>query len=111
MPCGKHRVDGFSVARLSAFFRNNAAPSGGMGASSGLKSTRIFKKYLEKVRGSSPGTTKSLKMSPNMRSFSPAGANSVRQTPERSGFPLEERGTLAKRFGLPSRVRGVPGVG
>src|SRR5580704_16899444 len=111
MPCGKQRVDGLSIPRLSAFFRNNSAVAGRMGDSSGLKSTRMFKKYFEKVRGSSPGTMKSFTEGPNKRSASPGGANAVRQTPERSGFPLEARGAFAERFGFPSRVRGAPGMG
>src|SRR6266853_664202 len=89
---------------LPKFFRVNSAASGRMGASSGLKSARMLKKYLEKVLGLSPSTSKTVE-------FSPGGANSVRQTPDRSGLPLEARGTGAERFGLPSRVRGVPGAG
>src|SRR5579859_2991334 len=82
-----------------------------MGASSGLKSARILRRYFENVRGSSPGTTKSLNTSPNSRSLSPGGAYAACHTPERSGLPLEALGVLAARFGVPSRVRGVPGVG
>src|SRR5215469_16468313 len=110
MPCGRHLEDGLSLA-LCAFLRVNAAASGRIGASSGLKSARTLRKYLENVRGSSAGTTAYWKTSPNKRSFSPGGASSVCQTPERSGLPLEARGVLAERFGLPSRVRGVPGEG
>ena len=43
--------------------------------------------------------------------FSPGGAYAACHTPERSGLPLEALGALAARFGVPSRVRGVPGVG
>ena len=45
------------------------------------------------------------------RSNSPAGGASICHTPERSGLPFGERGALAERFGLPSRVNGVPGLG
>src|SRR3984893_8441365 len=96
------------VIALAAFFRNNSAASVRMGASGGLKSARIFQKYLLNVRGSSPGTTKE-KFSPSKLSL--GGIGSVCQTPERSGLPSEERGAAALRLGLPSRVRGVPGVG
>src|SRR5689334_7307273 len=34
----------------------------------------------------------------------------MRQTPERSGLPLAARGPGAERLGLPSGVRGTPGV-
>src|SRR5437879_1233111 len=108
MPSGRQLETG--VIALAAFFRNNSAASGRMGASAGLKSAKMFQKYLEKVRGSSPGTTKGL-TSPNKRSFSPGGASSVCQTPEKSGLPPEARGEGAERFGLPSRVRGVCGSG
>src|ERR1700694_13207 len=96
------------VIALAAFFRNNSAASVRMGASAGVKSARIFQKYLLKVRGSSPGTTKE-KFSPSKLSL--GGISSVCQTPERSGLPSEERGAGAVRLGLPSRMRGVPGVG
>src|SRR3989475_10748031 len=33
------------------------------------------------------------------------------QIPERSGLPSGVLGTGAERFGFPSRVRGIPGVG
>src|SRR5262245_13060266 len=36
---------------------------------------------------------------------------SIDQTPERSGFPFAVRGGGAVRLGLPSAVRGIPGVG
>src|SRR5579872_5336825 len=96
------------VMAVVPFFRNSSAASGRIGASSGLKSARMFQKYLLKVRGSSPGTTKE-KFSP--RTLSLGGISSVCQTPERSGLPSEERGTGAVRLGLPSRNRGVPGAG
>jgi len=82
-----------------------------MGASFGLKSARISRKYFENVRGSSPGTTKSLNTSPNRRSLSPAGAYAACHTPERSGLPSAVRGIGAVRSGFPSGVRGVPGDG
>src|SRR6266853_2822074 len=106
MPSGRQLATG--LIALAAFFRNNSAASGRMGASAGLKSARMFQKYLLKVRGSSPGTTKKLS-SPSK--LSPGGTGSVCQTPERSGLPLDARGAGEERFGLPSRVRGVPGLG
>src|SRR6266853_2813939 len=105
MPSGRQRDTGLSFPPR---FRNSSAASGRIGASSGLKSARTLKKYLEKERKSSPGTTAKL-TSPNRRSNSPEGASSVCQTPERSGFPLDARGAGAERFGLPSLFRGVPG--
>lgn len=103
MPIGKQWEVGL-LPPLPEFFRANSAAFGRMGASAGLKSARMLKKYLEKVLGLSPGTSYSAE-------FSPGGANSVCQTPDRSGLPLEARGTGAERFGLPSLVRGVPGAG
>src|ERR1700680_2226263 len=100
---GRQRDTGLLPA-IARFFRSNSAASGRIGSSAGLKSARMLRKYLEKVLGSSPGTSKTLE-------FSPGGANSVRQTPHRSGLPLEARGEGAERFGFPSRVRGVPGAG
>src|SRR6202163_4935551 len=89
------------VIALAPFFRNNSAASGRMGISAGLKSARIFQKYLLKVRGSSPGPTKE-KFSPSKLSL--GGISSVCQTPERSGLPSEERGASAVRLGLPSQI-------
>ena len=84
---------------------------GRIGASSGLKSARILRKYRENVLGSSPGTTKSLRDEPNRRSFTADDSNSVCQTPDRSGFPSGARGVFADRLGLPSFPRGVRGLG
>src|SRR5438309_5209342 len=106
MPSGRQLETG--VTELAVFFRNNSAASGRIGASVGLKSARMFQKYLLKVRGSSPGTTKKLS-SPS--TLWPGGTGSVCQTPERSGLPSEARGAFAERSGLPSRVRGVPAAG
>src|SRR5713101_216240 len=100
---GRQRDTGLLPA-IARFFRSNSAASGRIGTSAGLKSARMLKKYLEKVLGLSPGTSNTLE-------FSPGGANSVRQTPDRSGLPLEARGVGAERFGLPSLVRGVRGSG
>src|SRR6185503_16030280 len=78
--------------------------------SSGLKSTRISIKYGGNVRRSSPGTGKSSSSGAllNNRSISPGGGGSTCQIPERSGFPSAALGGGAKRFGLPSLVRGIP---
>src|SRR5579864_7884585 len=104
MPSGRQRA-----GLLGTLFRNNPAASGRMGASAGLKSAKMFQKYLEKVLGSSPGTTKGL-TSPNKLASSPGAASSGCHTPERSGLPLI-RGAGAERLGLPSLVRGVRGSG
>src|ERR1700680_2967725 len=106
MPSGRQLETG--VIAFATFLRKNSAASGRMDASAGLKSARMFQKYLLKVRGSSPGTTKKVSLPSKL---SPGGTGSVCQTPERSGLPLDARGAGAERLGLPSRVRGVPGVG
>src|SRR5258706_9765561 len=109
--CGRQRTDGASMPILALLFRAVSAAAGRMGASSGLKSIRMFRKYLENVVGLSPGTAKSFRVEPKRRSISPGGESSVCHTPDRSGFPLEARGAFAERLGLPSGPRGVLGAG
>src|SRR5260370_37225929 len=108
-PCGRQRADEL-LAFFSVFVRNNAAAAGRMGLSAGVKSTRMLRKYLEKVLGSSPGSMKAFTADPKRCSFSSAEPYSVRHTPDRSGLPFEARGAFADRFGLPSLPRGGPGV-
>src|SRR5580765_1498729 len=109
-PCGRQRADEL-LAFFSVFFRSNSAAAGRIGLSSGLKSTRMLRKYFENVLGSSPGTAKASSEGPKRRVFSADELYSVRHTPERSGLPFEARGAFADRLGLTSVPRGVPGVG
>lgn len=61
----------------------------------------------QKIRGGNAG--RQTVRSGNPRSLnSSMGVLSASQIPDRSGFPLDERGAGAARFGLPSGVRGVP---
>src|ERR1700691_6793738 len=110
-PPGRQYVVGFELPNDFIWLSTIFAASGRMGASSGLKSAIILNPYLEKLRRSSPGTLSESKSGPNSRFISSIGVGSTCQSPERSGLPLAARGTGAVRFGLPSRVRGVPGVG
>src|SRR6185369_2642016 len=103
--CAVGFVNGFS----KRCFRICAA-SGRSGASSGLKSARTLRVYLLKVLRSSPGTLNVPKPGPYKRAISADGVGSTCHSPERSGLPFT-RGAGADRLGLPSRVRGMPGVG
>src|SRR5436190_13332422 len=109
-PCGRQRADEL-LAFLWVFCRNSSAAAGRMGVLSGAKSTRMSRKYLENVLGSSPGSMKAFTPGPKRRSFSSGESYAVRHTPDRSGLPFEARGTFADKLGLPSGPRGVPAVG
>src|SRR5215831_9458988 len=81
-PFGRQLVPGLSRPR---FAKERLTFSMAQGRTSvGLRSAAIFIRYLPAL---------------------------MPQTPDKSGFPSEVRGAGAFRFGLPSGVRGVPGVG
>jgi hypothetical protein len=88
-----------------------AAASGRIGTSSFLKSTKMLIAYFEIVSGSILGTVTASTSLPYRRFISASGVGSTCQTPDRSGLPSAVRGGGAVRFGLPSLVRGMPGVG
>src|SRR5207253_2916345 len=101
--------------RVALPFAGGVAAPGRTGAASGVKSARLMMAYFEIVSSSIPGTLVAsaalVKSSPKRRFISATPVGCTCQSPERSGFPLEARGAGAVRFGLPSRVRGVPGAG
>src|SRR5215468_5437987 len=81
-PFGRQFVPGLSRPR---FAKERLTFSTAQGRTSvGLRSAAIFMRYLPAL---------------------------MPQTPDKSGFPSEVRGAGAFRFGLPSGVRGMPGVG
>src|SRR5258708_6438073 len=80
-PKGRHRTPIQSLPRSSMRRWTNACAQGW--TSPGFRSAAILRSYL---------------------------GETLFHTPERSGLPSDERGAGAERFGLPSFVRGIPGV-
>src|SRR3954468_13738676 len=109
-PCGRHLADEL-LAFFTLFCLNNSAAAGRIGFASRGKSTRMSRKYLENVLGSSPGSMNAFTPAPKMRSLSSAESYAVRHTPDRSGLPFDARGAFASKLGLPSAPRGVPAAG
>ena len=89
----------------------NSTVCGLIGASAAVKSARTLKKYLENVRGSSPGTINASAAAFDRRAISAGVSSSVTHTPERSGLPSAARGAFAARSTLPFGSRGTPGSG
>src|ERR1700680_3171754 len=105
-PNGRQRVAEIYFANPALCSWKTGRAEGRSGESSGLKSNRMFMKYRDGK--SSP---RLLMPSAKKRNSSSRVAGSGSQIPERSGLPFDARGARAERLGLPSRVRGVPGVG
>ena len=100
-------MTGCLFERVEALLEQRRA-AGVIGLFSGLKSARTLRKYLDGA--GSPGIGGPSSGGRNAR-ISSIGEGAACQIPDRSGLPFAARGAGAFKLGLPSLVRGVPGVG